>query len=133
MGSERKIRSRITVPVIGFVHNTFEEGPLRREDVKDVRSIIEVYPAYREGLYRISEYEYLNVIFNFNRNKGYRLKGRTPHWGIRGVFACCSPYRPSTLGLTRVRFVKRRGNRLTVTGLDALNNTPVVDIKPSVE
>ena len=49
----------------------------------------------------------------------------------RGVFALRSPMRPNPIGLTKVRLVKREGNILTVEGLDALDETPVIDIKPA--
>ncbi len=106
------------------------------------RSKIILLPKYTQGLYRIKGHKYIEVIFYFNRSKGYTpstggrevpLKCKTPSWGIRGVFACRSPRRPAPLGLTKVRLISVRKNELIVEGLDAFNNTPVLDIKPAID
>jgi len=125
-------RIKIALSPIGFVRNGFyvpcgEPSPFRNKPSKII-----VFPKYAAGLYRLKEHKYLDIIFCFHRSKGYKLRCKTPHWGVRGVFASRSPYRPSPLGLMKVRLLSIRKNELTVKGLDAFDGTPVVDIKPYV-
>ncbi len=124
--------ARIEISPIGFVQNRFNTPPEKSEQIRREKSKIILFPKYAEGLYRIEEHEYLEIIFHFDRSEGYSLKCKTPHWGIKGVFACRSPHRPSSLGLTRVKLVSVNKNALIVEGLDALNGTPVLDIKPYI-
>src|SRR4029077_14176518 len=79
----------------------------------------------------IEGFSHLYVIWVFNRSEGYELLGTpptdtTPH----GVFATRSPLRPNPIGLTVVKLVSREGARLSVAGVDMLDGTPILDIKP---
>lgn len=115
---------------IGYVRNSAEEDT----DFENLVSEIEVLPEYEEGLHRLEESEDIDVIFQFDRSTFYKLKVHPHHDESQaevGVFASRSPKRPNFLGLTRVRLLGRRGNVLTVKGLDAFNGTPVIDIKPA--
>lgn len=114
---------------IGSIKNDFD-CPAGLHEIRENESIIEIYDEYSEGLYRIEENDFINVIFYFDRSKSYDLKGPTYDGEVRGVFASRSPRRPSSLGLTTVKLIERNNNILKVQGLDALNGTPVVDIKP---
>src|SRR5207249_9755206 len=79
----------------------------------------------------IEGFSHLYVLWVFDRSQGYELVG-TPPCDTRphGVFASRSPYRPSPIGLTVVRLLGRDGNRLRVRGVDMLEGTPILDIKP---
>lgn len=122
----------ITLSPIGTVRNRHDRvSKIGRSNAG--RSRISVLPEYAEGLYRLEESEYLDIIFYFHRSDGYRLICKTPHWGVRGVFACRSPFRPVPLGLTTVKLLSVEGKEIIVEGLDALNGTPVLDIKPHVD
>ena len=95
-------------------------------------STIEISPEYAEGLYRIELLNELDVIFLFDRSQGYDLKVHPrgdPEIPLAGVFGTRSPRRPNPLGLTRVRLLKVEGRHLKVEGLDALLDTPIIDIK----
>jgi len=96
------------------------------------RSTIVINEEYEDGLYRIEDSEYLQVIFYFDRSQGYELIAERRKGGVRGVFASRTPGRPSPIGVTVVELVQRRGRELEVKGLDALDGTPVIDIKPYV-
>ncbi|MBN1412368.1 MAG: SAM-dependent methyltransferase [Spirochaetales bacterium] len=85
---------------------------------------------YTEGLYRLSESRYIQVVYGFHLSKGYSLKGPVYSGEIKGVFASRSPHRPSPLGVTTVELLNIEGNRLVVKGLDAVDGSPVYDIKP---
>lgn len=118
---------------VAYVENEFK-GIQRDPDVfHDTISTIRVLEEYVEGLYRLEQYERLNIIYVFDRAEGYRLVIH-PRGDVtrpeRGIFATRSPYRPNPIGLSVVRIVNVEGNVLTVRDLDAIDGTPVLDIKP---
>ncbi len=121
----------IELETIGIVKSKFTERK-HTEEMRKSESTIEINPEYEEGLYRIDDSEYIQVLFNFHlsEGEGYNLKG--PIWDgqIKGVFASRSPKRPNGIGITTVKLLERNGRELRVKGLDALNGTPVIDIKP---
>jgi len=109
-------------------------GIVRRTEREDIMKVV-VYPEYAEGLEGIEELEYINVLYwmhNLTEDNRRRLKVHPradPDRPLTGVFALRSPMRPNPIGLTRVRLVKKEGNTLLVEGLDALDGSPVIDIK----
>jgi len=117
---------------IGYVANEWKESE-RPETLRASTSRIIVHPEYAEGLEGIEQWETLTVIFHFHLSEGYSLlqhpRGDTSR-PLRGVFTICSPRRPNHIGVTFVKLLHRDGNVLHVTGLDALDGTPVLDIKP---
>jgi formylmethanofuran dehydrogenase subunit E len=116
---------------IGIVKSTFKE-PADPFEMRKAESSIEVYEQFAEGLYDIESNRYLHIIFHFDRSESYKLRGQWYYGGEKGVFACRSPKRPGAIGLTTVELLSRQGNVLRVKGLDALDNTPVLDIKPVI-
>ncbi len=123
----------LRIEFIGFVHNRWDKAEPQDSDMmKESVSTIEVMEEYADALFRIEKYNELNILFYFDRSEGYELQTVTRSGEVRGVFACCTPRRPSMVGLTTVKLLGVDGNILTVTGLDALNNTPVLDIKPVI-
>lgn len=119
---------------IGEVRNEYAE-PVGPEEMQGIISEIVVKEEYVDGLYRIEENEYIMVIFAFHlkEDQGYDLIGQRRYGGERGVFSSRSPRRPSSIGVTVVKLLKRDGNILEVEGLDAVNGTPVLDLKPFAE
>ena len=93
--------------------------------------VIEVLPEFAEGLLDIEGFSHLYVLWVFDRADGFSLRA-TPPTDDRphGVFATRSPRRPNPIGLTVVELMGRDGNRLRVRGLDMLDGTPVLDLKP---
>ncbi len=114
---------------IGTVKNNFdsEKNPF---EIKKHKSQIIIKDEFLEGLYRIEEYEFIDIVFEFNQSDSYELKATTLRGNYKGVFSTRKPDRPSSIGITTVKLLEVKGNILTVIGLDALNNTPVLDIKP---
>ena len=97
----------------------------------EAEGIIEVEPDLEEGLSDIEGFSHLFIIWVFDRSDRVELIGTppcdtTPH----GVFATRSPYRPNPIGLTVVQLLRREGHSLHVHGIDMLDGTPVLDIKP---
>jgi formylmethanofuran dehydrogenase subunit E len=116
---------------IGYISSRFKEAAADIEEMRQEESLITLNPEYQDGLYGIEEYQYLDIIFYFHRSSGYKLIGPR-RYGVKGVFACHSPRRPVPIGLTTVELLQVDGNRLLVRGLDAIDETPVLDIKPHI-
>lgn len=118
----------IVLEPIGYVHNgcTQSQTP---ESIKREVSEIEILPEYAEGLQSIEESEYLDLVFSFHQEKRTELTAKIRTGETRGVFASRSPRRPNHVGVTTVKLLRREGNKLYVEGADALNASPVIDIK----
>lgn len=97
----------------------------------DAEGTLEILPEFSEGLQDIEGFSHLYVIWAFDRSEGYELLA-TPPTDTRphGVFATRAPRRPNPIGLTVVRLLGRDGRRLRVRGVDMLEGTPILDIKP---
>jgi len=117
------------VKKIAEVRSKYKE-PVGPDEMKKSESIIEVEAEFSDGLKKIENYDYLQVIFYLHKSEGYDLVSPRRNGVERGLFASRSPRRPSPLGLTTVELLKREGNNLHVYGLDAVDGTPVIDIKP---
>jgi len=92
---------------------------------------LEIYPEMEQGLLHIEGFSHLFVIWVFDRSTDFDLVGKPPTDDQpHGVFATRSPRRPNPIGLTVVRLVGRKGRHLTVRGVDMLDGTPILDIKP---
>jgi tRNA-Thr(GGU) m(6)t(6)A37 methyltransferase TsaA len=119
---------------IGFVESAFSQAdqiPRGLGAKHEEEGSLNILPEFAAGLQDIDGFSHLYVLWVFDRSEGYELVG-TPPCDDRphGVFASRSPRRPNPLGLTVVRLLGREGNRLRVRGVDMLNGTPIVDIKP---
>lgn len=92
---------------------------------------IVVAKEFAEALDDIEGFSHLIVVFIFHRAEGFKLKTVPPgERRKRGIFATRSPHRPNPLGLTVVKLLEKQGNVLKVSGLDMIDGTPVLDIKP---
>ena len=120
---------KMEINKIGEVKNEYKE-PVGPEEMRKSKSIIEIKAEYVDGLEQIEARQYLQIIFFFHKSKGYDLIGKRRKGAKRGLFASRSPRRPSPIGVITVELLKRDGNKLYVYGLDAIDGTPVIDIKP---
>jgi tRNA-Thr(GGU) m(6)t(6)A37 methyltransferase TsaA len=115
-------------------------GVVRRqqpdEDIndRDLISKIVIDRKYADGLAGTEDWSHFYVIFWMNRiseeKKTLLCPGSEPKMPTVGIFATRAPVRPNPIGLTLVELVRREGNVLAVKGLDALDGSPVLDIKP---
>ena len=97
----------------------------------EAEGTIEIHPELAEGLLDIEGFSHLFVIWVFDRATDVSLVGTPPSDNRpHGVFATRSPRRPNPIGLTVVRLLRREGRTLHVAGIDMLDGTPVLDIKP---
>jgi tRNA-Thr(GGU) m(6)t(6)A37 methyltransferase TsaA len=93
--------------------------------------VLELLPAFEPGLLDIEGFSHLYVIWAFHQAKAFDLLATPPTDDrAHGVFATRSPQRPNPIGLTVVELVGRDGPRLRVRGVDMLDGTPILDIKP---
>jgi len=92
---------------------------------------LEIQKDLEAGLTDIEGFSHLIVIWVFDRSEGFELVGAPPSDNRpHGVFATRSPRRPNPIALTVVELLGRDGPRLHVRGLDMLDGTPILDIKP---
>ncbi|MFH1635810.1 MAG: SAM-dependent methyltransferase [Chloroflexota bacterium] len=116
---------------IGHVENEIDET-LAPDKIKAVESLIVLDPTLVEGLRGLEPGQRVMVVFHFHRSQGYALlqhpRGNRSR-PMRGVFALHSPRRPNPIGVTIVDLVAVEGNVLRVRNLDAINGTPVLDLK----
>ncbi len=132
---------------IGIVHSCFREKfgiPRQPGLVNQARGRIELYPPWNreEAVRELSSFSHIWVIFEFHRvpvDAELRLTVRPPRLGGNqriGVFATRSPFRPNRLGLSVVKLeavkAEDKGLFLEISGLDILDQSPVLDIKPYV-
>lgn len=130
---------KIQLTPIGFVRSPFkslENIPEKRRivslsDFEDVIGEIEILEEYEEGLRDIDGFSHLIIVFVFHEIKDKKLKVIPPFNGKeRGVFSTRSPFRPNPIGMTIVEFLEKKGKILRVKGIDMIDGTPVIDIKP---
>jgi tRNA (adenine37-N6)-methyltransferase len=120
---------------IGIIHSPYKNRTTVPYQVHKRERIaqIEVFKEFEEGLQDIEGFSHIIVIYWFHKSRGYRLLVKTPWDDIpHGVFATRSPHRPCPLGLTVVKLVGRKNSILKVKGLDAIDGTPLLDIKPYI-
>jgi len=120
---------------IGVIHSPYKtrtEAPYQGCNSEAIGDI-ELYDDYEEGATDIDGFSHLLVVYWFHQSKGYSLLVRTP-WDDtpHGVFATRSPDRPNPVGICVVRLLSREGRLLKVKDLDAIDGSPVLDIKPYV-
>jgi len=119
---------------IGFVESPYREQseiPKGLGAKHEAEGWLVLYPEFAPGLADIEGFSHLYVLWVFHKAQGYSLLSTPPSDDRpHGVFATRSPRRPNPIGLTVVRLLGREENRLRVRGLDMLDGTPILDIKP---
>jgi tRNA-Thr(GGU) m(6)t(6)A37 methyltransferase TsaA len=119
---------------IGFVSSPFKnsaEIPKGLGARHDEEGVLHIFPAFSSGLTDIEGYSHLMVFWVFDRSEGFDLMVTTPSDDRpHGVFSTRSPRRPNPLGYTVVELLGREGEALRVRGVDMLDGTPILDIKP---
>jgi tRNA-Thr(GGU) m(6)t(6)A37 methyltransferase TsaA len=125
---------QISMRPIGYVRSpyaTTSEIPKGCGAQHEVEGALDILPDYEDGLADIDGFSHLYVLWAFDQSDGYDLLV-TPPTDTRphGVFATRSPRRPNPIGLTVVRLLGRDGRVLRVHGVDMLDGTPILDVKP---
>jgi tRNA-Thr(GGU) m(6)t(6)A37 methyltransferase TsaA len=120
---------------IGIIHSPFTEKhqtPIQASRSQAI-GLVEVYPEFADGLKDIENFSHIYLLYVFHRSSGYSLYIR-PFLDDQehGIFATRYPRRPNPIGISTVRLLSRQGNALTIEGVDVLDGTPLLDIKPYV-
>ena len=123
-----------TFKPIGFVESPYKESseiPKGLGVKHDAEGVLAILPEFETGLVDVEGFSHLFVVWVFDRNTGFDLTASPPSDNrAHGVFATRSPRRPNPIGLTVVQLLGRDGSRIRVRGVDMLDRTPVLDIKP---
>jgi len=119
---------------IGYVRSPYKdthEVPKGLGAKHETEGVLEILPEFEPGLADIEGFSHLFVIWAFDRAAGYSLRVTPPSDNRpHGVFATRSPARPNPIGLTVVELLRREGPVLHARGIDMLDGTPILDIKP---
>ena len=128
----------IAFKAIGIVHSPFK----KLEDIQSkkyadaqgfdsVEGKLEIFKEYEAGLKDTEGFSHLVILFTFHKTEGFKLHTKPLlDDTLRGVFSTRSPNRPNPIGLTIVKVIERKGNILKVAGVDMIEGTPILDIKP---
>lgn len=128
----------MALKAIGVVRNEVKQKPARGFNWREVVSQIIIDSHLAEALDGLDDFSHIIVLYWMHQATDSRKMAIKVHPRGRqsispvGLFASRSPYRPNPLGKATVRLLERRGNILRVAGLDAIDGTPVVDIKPYI-
>ena len=130
------MKSEIICSQIGTVHSPFTSPslmPVQPAGGMDITARIEVFPEYQEGLNDLEGFSHIILLFYLHKSIGYSLKV-TPFLDtvLRGLFSTRAPRRPSPIGLSVVKLESREANILTIRGVDIIDGTPLLDIKPYI-
>lgn len=120
---------------IGTIHSPFTEKartPIQAARSQTVGKVIVDY-QYADGLKDLEGFSHIILLYIFHQSEGYSLHIQ-PFLDnqLRGLFATRYPYRPNPIGLSVVRLLTRHENQLDIEGVDVLDGTPLIDIKPYV-
>ena len=121
---------------IGTIHSPFtslEGMPIQPVGASGVKGTIEILEDYADGLKDLDGFSHIILLYLFHRSRGFKLRV-LPYMDttLRGVFATRAPKRPNPIGLSVVRLEKIEGRVLNIDGVDILDGTPLLDIKPYV-
>ncbi len=121
----------IRIKPIGYVKNNIKE-PRFGNFANEISEIV-IEKKFEKALNGIEEYSHVIIIYWMDRVKNHVITHRpqgNPEVPIVGIFACRCPQRPNPIAITTVKLIEHNGNAIKVKGLDILDGTPVLDIKP---
>jgi tRNA-Thr(GGU) m(6)t(6)A37 methyltransferase TsaA len=126
--------SDIKYKPIGVVRSEFKSPEQSDYYEREGEGIVELYPEYKDGLKDIEKYfSHVLVVYHMHTAKRSGMIVRPfddPRFPEIGVFASGGPSHPNPIGITPCRILKVEGNKLYLKGLDAMDGSPVLDIKP---
>ncbi len=115
---------------IGIVRNSFTR-PADPALIRSRESKLLMKDKFREGLKGLEEHRFIDVVYLFHQEKGTALTAQNLYGESQGVFATRQTCRPTKIGISTVHLLDLDKGVIRVIGLDALNGSPVLDIKPS--
>lgn len=134
--SRKKYIMKIEYQQIGIIHTPFHEPegmPIQPTAAAGVQGTVEIFPEFAQGLQDLDGFSHIILVYHFHRSDGFTLLV-TPFMDSvqRGVFATRAPKRPNPIGLSVVRLNKLQNQTLLIEGVDILDETPLLDVKPYV-
>ena len=130
-----KTKKEFVIEPIGIIHSLFKttDGMPIQPRFSDAVGKVEVFRKFKNGLKDINGFSHIMLVYWFHKSSGFKLHAR-PFLDNKekGIFAIRSPNRPNPIGISVVKLKKIEDNVLTVEGIDVLDNTPLIDIKPYV-
>jgi tRNA-Thr(GGU) m(6)t(6)A37 methyltransferase TsaA len=129
------VKMKIEIEPIGVIHSPFKkrhETPIQ-PSFSDAMGKVEVFKKYEDGLKDLEGFSHIILLYLLHKSSKTILLGK-PFLDNKekGVFAMRHPDRPNHIGLSVVKLIGRKGNILEVRGIDTLDGTPLIDIKPYV-
>ncbi|MCA1808339.1 MAG: tRNA (N6-threonylcarbamoyladenosine(37)-N6)-methyltransferase TrmO [Kiritimatiellia bacterium] len=119
------------IGVIHSEHTQPEATPIQPAYAKDCTGRAEVYPEYADGLRDLEGFSHIYLVYHLHRAGPAKLKVKPFLQDVpRGVFATRAPCRPNAIGLSIVKLLRVEGRILHLAGVDILDGTPLLDIKP---
>ena len=122
---------------IGVIHSPYKESrdvPIQGIFKDNVEAYLELKEEYTKGLKDLEGFSHAILLYYFHKSQRTYIEGRPYLEGKKhGIFAIRSPHRPNHIGFSIVKIKSIRKNKLYFTGIDALDGTPVLDIKPYVK
>lgn len=121
---------------IGVIHSGFKEikgMPLKPETPKSGTGFVELFEEYADELHDIDGFSHVILIYHFHRIHEAKLNAEFKEHPEHGIFATRSPVRPNAMGFSIVKLIAKIDNRLFVDELDAMDKSPLIDIKPFFE
>lgn len=126
----------ISFSPIGIIHTPYiDVAPFRPEKNAGGEFFLEVFPDYLEGLKDLELFSHVIILYYLDRTKKHHLTAHPPGYKGKevGVFASRSPFRRNKIGMNTVELIKIEGNLIHTSPMDALDNTPLIDIKPYIK
>ncbi len=119
---------------IGVVKSPYtNKAPFRPDPKAEGEFYIELFQKYQDGLKNLDEFTHMYLIVYLDKSVGYSLHVNPPHHDVNvGVFASRSPFRPNPIGINIVEIKKIDKNRVYISPIDFIDNTPIIDIKPVI-
>lgn len=121
---------------IGYIETSFEtlDSCPKNTRFSEKQSVLHINESYEEALLDIDSASHIIVLYWLDKANRELLQIKTVRADgkLRGVFAIRTPNRPNPIGIAVVELISRNGTALTVSGLDCLNNTPILDLKPYI-
>ncbi len=130
------MKDNIVFRPIGIIHSEFKskvDVPIQPK-FSESKGSVEIFPEYEDGLKDLEGFSHIILIFHFHKSEDFELLQK-PFLDEkkRGVFSTRSPKRPNPIGISTVKLLRIKGNIIYVEGLDILDNTPILDIKPHIK
>ncbi|MEA2067436.1 MAG: tRNA (N6-threonylcarbamoyladenosine(37)-N6)-methyltransferase TrmO [Thermotogota bacterium] len=128
---------KFEIQSIGVIHSPFinkKDAPPQVSYSSNTIATVEIYPVYVDGINGLERFEYIIIISYLHKSQGYSLMTipRTDN-KLRGVFSTRSPHRPNPIALSITKLLEIKNNILHIQGIDLINGTPVLDIKPYIK